>query len=83
MCDPPREALVRRTGGERWPHREQPQRLGGSLPTCAGVQWLLDFHLGFASRLAAVASRFEGTRVGESVEKAIERSLASLEKAIG
>ncbi len=44
--------------------------------------WLIDFHIGFASRLAAVASRFEGTRVGESLEKAIDRSLASLDTAV-
>src|SRR4051812_11240384 len=38
-------------------------------------EWLIDFHLGFAARLAAVSAGLEGTRLGESLNKAIERSL--------
>jgi hypothetical protein len=45
--------------------------------------WFVDFHLGFASRLAAVSDQFEGTRLGEFFDKAIGRSLASIESAIG
>lgn len=41
--------------------------------------WLLDFHLGFAARLAAAATELEGTQVGELVNKAIERSLEVIE----
>jgi hypothetical protein len=42
-------------------------------------EWHIDFHLGFAARLAAISSDFEGTRLGESLNKAIERSLESIE----
>jgi hypothetical protein len=42
-------------------------------------EWLIDLHLGFASRLAAVAGDFEGTRLGESLNKAIERSVEAIE----
>jgi hypothetical protein len=45
--------------------------------------WFMDFHLGFAGRLAVISDEFEGTRLGESFAKAIERSLASIESAIG
>ncbi len=45
-------------------------------------EWFIDFHLGFAARLAAASAGFEGTRLGESLEKAIERSLASIESAV-
>jgi len=41
--------------------------------------WFIDFHLGFAARLAAVSVEFEGTRLGESLDKAIERSLDAIE----
>ena len=44
-------------------------------------EWFIDFHLGFAARLAVVWVEFEGTRLGESFDKAIERSLASIESA--
>ena len=42
--------------------------------------WFIDFHLGFAARLTAVS--VEGTRIGESIDKAIERSIAAIE-AVG
>jgi len=42
-------------------------------------EWFIDFHLGFAARLAVLWVEFEGTRLGESFDKAIERSLASIE----
>jgi hypothetical protein len=41
--------------------------------------WFADFHLGFAARLAVASVEFEGTRLGESFDKAIERSIASIE----
>jgi hypothetical protein len=41
--------------------------------------WFVDFHLGFASRLAAVSP--EGTRIGESLSKIIERSISAIESA--
>lgn len=43
--------------------------------------WLVDFHLGFAARLAVVTVGFEGTSLGESFDKAIERSLVTIESA--
>jgi hypothetical protein len=46
-------------------------------------EWFIDFHLGFAARLAVVLVEFEGTRLGESFDRAIERSLASIESTIG
>ena len=42
-------------------------------------EWFIDFHLGFAARLAVVSVEFEGTRLGESFDKAIERSVGSIE----
>lgn len=44
-------------------------------------EWLIDLHLGFAARLAAVSADFEGTRLGRSFEKAIERSVAAIDSA--
>lgn len=44
-------------------------------------EWLIDFHLGFAARLAGVSAELEGTRLGEALNKAIERSVASIESA--
>jgi len=44
-------------------------------------EWLIDFHLGFAARLAAVSAEFENSRLGESLGKAIERSLEVVESA--
>ena len=41
--------------------------------------WLTALHFGFAARLAAVSGDFDGTRLGESFEKAIERSVGSIE----
>lgn len=42
-------------------------------------EWFVDFHLGFAARLAVVSVEFKGTRLGESFDKAIERSITSIE----
>ena len=42
-------------------------------------EWFIDFHLGFAARLAVVSAEFEGTGLGESFDKAIERSLDAIE----
>ncbi|MGB7815431.1 MAG: hypothetical protein WBL28_03685 [Methylotenera sp.] len=42
-------------------------------------EWFIDFHLGFAARLAVASVEFEGTRLGESFDKAIDRSVASIE----
>jgi hypothetical protein len=44
-------------------------------------EWFIDFHLGFATRLAVAAVEFEGTRLGESFDKAIERSVAAISVA--
>lgn len=44
-------------------------------------EWFADFHLGFAARLAVVSVELEGTRLGELVDKAIERSVAAIETA--
>lgn len=41
-------------------------------------EWFDDFHLGFASRLAVVARRYEGTKLGESFNKAIDRSVGAI-----
>ncbi|MEO6194542.1 MAG: hypothetical protein ABIS20_16140 [Thermoanaerobaculia bacterium] len=46
-------------------------------------EWLIDFHLGFVARLAAVSAEFEGSQLGESLNKAIERSLEVVESAEG
>ncbi|MBC8074745.1 MAG: hypothetical protein H7Y32_01610 [Chloroflexales bacterium] len=45
--------------------------------------WFIDFHLGFAAQLAAVAIGAEGTRISEAFDKAIERSVAAIEAASG
>jgi len=42
-------------------------------------EWLIDLHLGFAARLAAVSAELEGTRLSEVLDKAIERSVESIE----
>jgi hypothetical protein len=44
-------------------------------------EWFIDFHLGFSAQLAAVSPEFEGTRLGESFDKAIEQSLDAIESA--
>jgi hypothetical protein len=42
-------------------------------------EWSIDFHLGFVARLAAVST--DDKRIGESLNKAIERSISSIESA--
>lgn len=42
-------------------------------------EWFIDFHLGFAARLAVPSVEFEGTRLGESFDKAIERSVEAID----
>lgn len=44
-------------------------------------EWFIDFHLGFATRLAVVAIELEGTRLGESLDNAIERSVEAMRSA--
>ena len=44
-------------------------------------EWLIDFHLGFAARLAVISAEFEGTRLGESLNKAIDRSMETIDSA--
>ncbi|AZO30422.1 hypothetical protein [Mesorhizobium sp. M1B.F.Ca.ET.045.04.1.1] len=39
-------------------------------------EWFVDYHLGFAARLSAVAT---GTRLDETLDQAIDRSLAAIE----
>ena len=41
-------------------------------------EWFVDFHLGFAARLCVIAIEFEGARLGESFDKAIERSIVAI-----
>jgi hypothetical protein len=41
--------------------------------------WFIDFHLGFVARLAAAS--LEETRIGESINKAIERSITAIKSA--
>jgi len=43
--------------------------------------WFVAFHLGFAARLAVVADGLESTRLRESFDKAIERSMSAIESA--
>ena len=45
--------------------------------------WLIDYYLGFAARLASVSAGLEGTRLAQSFEKALEQSVASIESAMG
>jgi len=45
--------------------------------------WLAEYHLGFAARLAAVPADAVSGRLQESFDKAIDQSLGSLEKALG
>lgn len=42
-----------------------------------GPDWFIDFHLGFAARLAAVS--LEDSSISESIEKAIDRSISAIE----
>ena len=45
--------------------------------------WLADFHLGFSARLAGPALQYDGSRLGALFGKAIERSVAAMEDALG
>ena len=56
----------------RWPIPEPPH-----------PNWYIDFNLGFAARLAAVATEFEGTPLAASLDKAIERSIKAIGAAKG
>ncbi|HEX8530252.1 MAG TPA: hypothetical protein VF646_09520 [Cytophagales bacterium] len=42
-------------------------------------EWFINFHVGFAARLAVVAA--EGTQLSESLNKVIDRSLSAIEAA--
>jgi hypothetical protein len=42
-------------------------------------EWLIDFHLSFAARLAVASEEFEGSRLSESLDKAMNRSLEAIE----
>ncbi len=53
-----------------WPHIPEP------VPH---PNWFIDFYLGFAARLAAISH--EGTRIGDTIEKAMERSMGAIESA--
>ncbi len=44
-------------------------------------EWLVDFHFGFAARVAASASEIGDTTLGQSLNKAVDRSLAAIETA--
>ncbi|WP_219909302.1 hypothetical protein [Nitrosomonas oligotropha] len=43
-------------------------------------EWFTDFHLGFAAQIAVAATKLEGTRAGELLNKAIDRSLESIDR---
>jgi hypothetical protein len=45
--------------------------------------WFVDFHLGFATRLAVASGEVESSRLSESIDRALERSVSSIEMAIG
>ncbi|RUU11064.1 hypothetical protein EOD23_11545 [Mesorhizobium sp. USDA-HM6] len=42
-------------------------------------EWFVDYHLGFAARLSVVAIGSTGTRLDETLDKVIDRSLAAIE----
>lgn len=44
-------------------------------------EWLVDFHLGFAARVAVSLEELGDTSLGQSLNKAVERSLAAIETA--
>ncbi|WP_054314079.1 hypothetical protein [Mesorhizobium sp. 1M-11] len=44
-------------------------------------EWLVEFHLGFAARVAVSVSEFGDTSLGQSLNKAIDRSLGVIETA--
>ncbi len=46
-------------------------------------EWLSNLHLGFAARLAVAAVDFDGTPLGESLNKVIDRSLAAINSTRG
>jgi hypothetical protein len=45
-------------------------------------EWFVDFYLEFAARITAVSPQFEGTQLGESLGKAIERSVSTIESSL-
>jgi hypothetical protein len=69
---------------EEWcPTVPKPPKLPPSWPPIPEPEphpdWFIDFHLGFAARLAAAAVNVRGTRLEETIDRAIERSIASIE----
>ncbi|SFP55816.1 hypothetical protein SAMN03159463_04445 [Mesorhizobium sp. NFR06] len=42
-------------------------------------EWFVDYHLGFAARLSAVAADSTGKRLDEILDQVIDRSLAAIE----
>lgn len=44
-------------------------------------EWLRDYHVGFAARLASVSDRLENSRLRETFDSAIQRSLNVIESA--
>lgn len=44
-------------------------------------EWLVEFHLGFAARIAVGVSELGDSALGQSLNKAMERSLAAIETA--
>jgi hypothetical protein len=44
--------------------------------------WFVDFHLGFAARIALISPDFQGTQLGEYFEKTIERSVSTIESSL-
>jgi len=70
LC-PPYPKLPKRPPG--WPPIPDP----GPPP-----EWLPEFHLGFAARLAFLTNDVKGTPLAKSFDRAIERSLESIETAM-
>jgi alkanesulfonate monooxygenase SsuD/methylene tetrahydromethanopterin reductase-like flavin-dependent oxidoreductase (luciferase family) len=48
-----------------------------------GPDWYAEYYLGFAARLAAVPGDQMAGRMREFFDKALDQSIASLEKAVG
>lgn len=46
-------------------------------------RWFVEFHAGFATRLAVVLSDFEGSAVSDPLNKAIDRSIGAIESVKG
>jgi hypothetical protein len=65
--------------GRKWPKWPEWWRWWQPpVPEPPHPNWFIDFHLGFAARLAAAATEFEHTALAESFDEAIERSINAI-----